>query len=111
MSFSITGPLYPRPTYVMSGGSSTAVNGQLLTITSTATVQFAAFADDTKLVTLDIQTANVYCTFDGQTPSATKGHILVAGEKYTWSKPTATYAKFVATSTTNATIWGSEFTV
>jgi hypothetical protein len=107
VSFSITNPLYPKPTY--AAGS--LVAGQQLTVTSTATSTFSAFSEDTKLVVLDIQTANVYCTFDGQTPSSTKGHILVAAEKYTWSKSTAALAKFVATSTTNATIWASEFTV
>lgn len=98
--------IFPKPTW----SASAAVAGQQITVTSTATVTFATtFNASTDCVVLDVQTANVYCTFDGQTPSSTKGHILYAGTAYTWSKAAAQQAKFVATTTTNATIWASEF--
>lgn len=95
----------------MVAGTSTQATGQQLTVTSTATVQFSAFNKLTTCVVLDIQTANTYCTFDGTTPSATSGHILYAGSAYTWSTAAATFAKFVATTTTNATVYCSEFTI
>jgi len=106
----ITNPLYPRPAWARINGTSAAVPGQLLTATTTAAVQFTAFNDITNLVVLDIQSANVFCTFDGQTPSSTKGHILYATQSYTWSKAAASQAKFIGTTST-ATIWASEFQV
>lgn len=102
-------PLYPNPTHFMSAGTSTVPTGQFKTVTSTATVTFSAFNSLTQFVVLDIQAANVYCTFDGTTPSSTMGHILYVGSAFTWSKATAQQAKFVATTTTNATIYASEF--
>jgi hypothetical protein len=104
--------LYPKPTFSTVGqtnGTSAAVVGQRLTITSTATVQFAAFNERTDMIVLDVQTANTYCTFDGTTPSSTNGHILTAATAYTWSTAAAKAAKFVATSTTNSIIFASEF--
>lgn len=111
MSFSITNPLYPKPTVSMVNGTSTQAAGQYLTVTSTATVQFSAFNTLTTCIVLDIQGANTYCTFDGSTPSSTNGHILYPGSAYTWSTATATFAKFVATTTTNCTIYASQFTI
>ena len=105
MAFNIVNPLFPKPTF----HASAQVAAQRLTVTSTATVQFSAFDGSTDMVTFDVQTAGVYCTFDGTTPSATAGHILAPGEKYTWSAAGAKLAKFVATTTTNAIIYGSEF--
>lgn len=56
----------------------------------------------------DIQSGNVWCTVDGQTPSSSKGHLLALGQAYTWSAGMMNAAKFIATTTTNATIWVSE---
>lgn len=103
--------ILPKPTWSTVGktdGTSAAVAGQRLTVTSTATSTFSAFNQRTDAVVLDVQTANVYCTFDGTTPSATNGHILYAQNAYTWSTAAASQAKFVATSS-NATIYASEF--
>lgn len=91
------------------GGSNGPLAGQALTVTSTATVQFAAFNAITDAVTLDIQGGNTYCTFDGTTPAAGAAHILYNGQAYTWSRATAAAAKFVATTTGNATIFASQF--
>src|SRR5579864_2186263 len=108
---SITNVNYPLPSWQHTSSGSTQVLGQMLTVTSTATSQFSAFNADTKLVTLDIQSNNVYCTFDGTTPSSTSGHILYAGANFTWNKGMATLAKFVATTTGTTTIYGSELQI
>ena len=98
--------IFPRPTWF----GSSAVAGQGLTVTSTAAVSFTrTFNNSTDMVVLDVQTANTYATFDGTTPSAGAAHVLYAGNAYTWSRQAAQQAKFVATTTTNATIWASEF--
>lgn len=111
MSYNLNN-IYPKPTFSTVGqtnGTSAAVLGQRLTITSTATVQFAAFNERSDMIILDVQAAPTYCTFDGSTPSATNGHILTNGNAYTWSQAAAKAAKFVATTTANSIIFGSEF--
>lgn len=60
--------LYPSPNGTVSG-QNLAVN--------TSAVQFAAFHTDTKYVMIDVQDNSVYVTFDGSTPSATNGHVLL----------------------------------
>jgi len=60
--------LYPIP--------NGTVTGENLAV-STSAVQFAAFDSDTKYVMIDVQDDSVYVTFDGSTPSATNGHILL----------------------------------
>jgi hypothetical protein len=102
----INNALYPKPATT----NSAPVLGEMLAVTSGAAVQFAAFNSSTDCVVLDIQSNNVYCTFDGQTPSSTKGHILYATQSYTWSAATAKAAKFIATGS-NATIWGSQMKI
>tara|TARA_R110000868_G_scaffold366441_1_gene629345 strand:- start:3813 stop:4130 length:318 start_codon:yes stop_codon:yes gene_type:complete len=102
----ITNAIYPKPCWALNS----AVAGQQLSATTTAAVQFSSLNDITTLVVLDIQVANVYCTFDGTTPSSSRGHILYATQSYTWSRATAAAAKFIGTTAT-ATIWGSEFQV
>ena len=98
--------ILPRPTHAASA----AVAGQALTVTSTAATSFATtFNASTDCVLLDIQVANVWVTFDGTTPATGVALILAQGEKYTWSKAAAQQAKFVATTTTNAIIYASEF--
>lgn len=44
---------------------------------STAAVSLAALHADTDYVVLDIQDNNMWVTFDGTTPSASNGHLLV----------------------------------
>lgn len=103
----INNAIYPKPSWA----NNAAVAGQKLTVTNGAVVQFAAFDGTTSAVVLDIQVANVYCTFDGTTPSATRGHILYATQSYTWSTAAATAAKFLATTATDAIIFASEFQI
>lgn len=105
---SILNVQYPQPAHAAGGAS---VTGQFLTVTSTVTSSFSAFNINTKLVMFDVQTANVYMTVDGTTPSASAGHILYAGANFCFNKGMAAAAKFVATTTTNATIYGSELGV
>lgn len=98
--------IYPSPTW----SANAAAPGQALTATSTAAVQFTvAFAAPTEMVVLDIQLANVWCTFDGTTPASGAAHVLTQGLAYTWNVQTAKQAKFIATTTTNAVIYASQF--
>ena len=63
---------------------------QRLTVDNTAGgVQFSAFNAITQLVVLDVQGADVMCTFDGSAPTTTNGHRLYDGSHYTWSVATA----------------------
>lgn len=107
MSFSIVNPLYPKPARYQNA----AVASQALTVTSTAAVSFAAFADTTQAVMFDIQGADTYATVDTTTPGSGTAHILYQRTNYTWSKAMATAAKFKATTTTNCTIVASELQV
>src|SRR5271167_4997538 len=88
--------IYPKPAYI---SPSTVATLQTLNVTTTA--QFAAFDINTSLVFMDVQSNNVYVTFDGSTPSSSNGHQLAAGFNDTWAKATATAAKFVAVSGTS----------
>lgn len=103
----INNAIYPKPSW----SSNLPVQGQQITVTSGGVVQFAAFDPTTSAVVLDIQVANTYCTFDGSTPSASRGHILYATQSYTWSAAAAAQAKFVGTSGTDCVIFGSEFQI
>lgn len=95
--------IYPVPT---PGGID-----ERLTVSS-AVVSFATNWNDgtNKFVVLDIQGANVMCTFDGSDPSATNGHRLYAAQSYTWHVKTAAAAKFIR-QIGDAVIHASPFTV
>jgi hypothetical protein len=95
--------IYPVPT---PGGID-----ERLTVSS-AVVFFATNWNDctNKFVVLDIQGANVMCTFDGSDPSATNGHRLYAAQSYTWHVKTAAAAKFIR-QIGDAVIHASPFTV
>jgi hypothetical protein len=97
---------YPKPAWYRGS----AVADQRLAVT-TAVVQFAAFADTSTMVVLDVQTADVMCTFDGSDPSPTNGHLLYNGTQYTWSTAAAQQAKFHRRTTTDGVIHASEFQV
>ena len=97
--------LYPSPT-----GGVTAM--KMLTVSSSA-VQLTdggyTFSNLTRYVTLDVQDADVYVTYTGETPSDTVGHKLYAGRSYTWSLNAATKAKFISDGT-DAVIAATQFT-
>ena len=87
-----------------------------LTVDSTAGgVQFAAafFSQDASdgnampLVDLDVQDADVYCTFDGSAPTTSNGHLLKQNSAYTWSYARAMAAKFIRSASTDAHIQAS----
>ena len=105
MSFNLNN-LFPKPAIYRG----TAVADQRLTVDATAGgVQFSAFADTTNMIVLDVQDADVMCTFDGSAPTSTNGHRLYSGSQYTWSTATATAAKFIRQGGTSAAIQASEF--
>ena len=110
--------LYPNPSSpaVNLGESASTVNMKMLTVSSSV-VQLTdggyTFGQNTKYVTLDVQDNDVYVTYTGETPSASLGHILYAGNSYTWSVQTAKSAKFLRVGTTAGTdgvIGASQFT-
>ena len=96
--------LFPKP--AIYRGSPVA--DQRLTVSSSV-VQLSAFNDITNMVVLDIQDADVMCTFDGSNPTSTNGHRLYSGSHYTWSTATAAAAKFIRLAGTDAAIQASEF--
>ena len=95
--------IFPKP--AVYRGSSVA--DQRLTVSSSV-VQLSAFGDTTNMVMFDIQDADVMCTIDGSTPSATNGHRLYQGRAYTWSTAMAQAAKFIRQAGTDAVIHASE---
>lgn len=96
--------IFPKP--AIYRGSPVA--DQRLTVSSSV-VQLSAFNELTNMVVLDIQDADVMCTFDGSNPSATNGHRLYSGSHYTWSTAAAAAAKFIRQAGTDAYIQASEF--
>lgn len=105
----ITNTLYLKPAVV----NGTPVPDQRLTVDATAGgVAFAtAFNTATTCVIVDVQTAGVYATFDGSAPTTTNGHYLAQNTSYTWSRATATAAKFIREGAVSAVIHASEFQV
>ena len=87
--------LYPQPNGTVSGEN-------LSCATSGSGVSFAAFDSDTKYVMIDVQDNNVIVTFDGSTPTASNGHLLVKEkELITLSAQAAAAAKFLGVSGTS----------
>ena len=70
----------------------------------------SSFDSMTKYIVLDVQTADVRVTYDGDAATTSNGHLLFAGRSYTWSKDTAEKAQFIKNGTTNGIIQASEFT-
>jgi hypothetical protein len=101
-----TNNLYPKPG-IFNG---TYLLGSNLVVDATAGgVQIASSFftqnDQFVLVFLDIQTANVWVTFDGSTPASGNGHLLVAGEKYFWPRSKAQAAKFLRSTGTSGSVY------
>ena len=103
MSFNYSN-LFPYPNIYRG----TPVADQRLTVSSSV-VTFSAFADTTNMIVLDVQDADVMCTFDGSAPTSTNGHRLYSGSQYTWSVAAAQQAKFIRQGATSAAIQASEF--
>lgn len=47
------------------------------------------------LVTFDVQTSNLRARWDGTDPTSTVGHMLTAGNAYTWNVSQYNAAKFI----------------
>lgn len=92
--------LYPVP--------NGTVAGENLAV-STSAVQFAALDSDSKYAMIDVQDDSVYVTFDGSTPSATNGHLLLKEQGLiVLQAQTAKAAKFIRV-TTDAVVHISQF--
>jgi len=106
MGNSLVVNLYPKP-------NSSAGNMQMLTVSSSVIKLESGgytFHKDTKFVVLDVQDNDVYVTYNNnETPSATVGHILYAGNSYTWDIQTARAANFLAVGG-DAVVAASQFT-
>jgi hypothetical protein len=102
--------LYPIPT---RDNSNTLITDRRLTVSNSVVslVDSTAFNANTRFVVVDIQSADVMVTFDGSNPSSSNGHRLASGSSYTWSKATASTAKFIRQDTTDAAVHASEFTI
>lgn len=96
--------LYPKPTSGVTAMKMLTVSDSVVQLTDSYT-----FDDKTKYITLDVQDNDVYVTYTGETPSATVGHILYAGNSYTWSVATARNAKFIRVGGSDAVIAASQF--
>lgn len=94
------GNTYPSPV--------AGVSGQSLTVSSAATSFATSFSVNAQLVLIDVQGADCFVTFGGETPSTTQGHRLYAGQNYTWSRQTAIQAKFIRAAT-DATLYATNF--
>ena len=98
--------IFPKPAWYRGS----AVSDQRLTVDATVGgVQFSKFSDTSNMIVLDVQDADVMCTFDGSAPTSTNGHRLYSGSHYTWSTATASAAKFIRQGSTSAAIQASEF--
>ena len=81
-----------------------------LAVSSTAvSLASSSWNANTRAIILDVQTDNVMATFDGSTPTATNGHDLIAGEKYTYHREMVKAAKFIR-KTTDAVVHATEVT-
>jgi hypothetical protein len=97
MGNSLVVNLYPKPNSVSSSAVKLTSGGY-------------TFHEDTKFVVLDVQDNDVYVTYNNnETPSSTVGHILYAGNSYTWDIQTAKAANFLAVGS-DAVVAASQFT-
>ena len=98
--------IFPKPAWYRGS----AVSDQRLTVDATVGgVQFSTFSDTSNMIVLDVQDADVMCTFDGSAPTSTNGHRLYSGSQYTWSVVAAQQVKFIRQGATSAAIQASEF--
>lgn len=94
--------LYPKP-----NGTNL---GQNLTVAGTVVSFTNDFDYKTNGVLVSVQTAPVFVTHDGSTPSSTNGHLLPIGYMDFWSKDRAIAAKFIRNGATSAVVNLSQFT-
>lgn len=96
--------IYPKP--------STGVLDERLAVSSVVVTLAASGWDvkNTKQVLWDVQTGDIFATFDGSDPSASNGHRLYVGQSGTWSLQLAKAARFIR-ATVDAVIQASPTTV
>jgi hypothetical protein len=86
-----------------------ATDERLAVSSSSVSLASASWSANTRAVIIDVQAHHVMVTFDGSTPSATNGHDLIAGEKYTFHREMAKAAKFIR-KTSDAVVHATELT-
>ncbi len=97
--------LYPKPNPSAGNMKMLSVADSVVKLTNSYT-----FDENTMFVVLDVQDNDVYVTYNNnETPSATVGHILYAGNSYTWDIQTAKAANFLSVGGT-AIVAASQFT-
>ena len=106
MGNSLVVNLYPKPNSSAGNMKMLAVSDSVIKLESGG----YTFHEDTKFIVLDVQDNDVYVTYNNnETPSATVGHILYAGNSYTWDIQTARAANFIRVGG-DAVIAASQFT-
>lgn len=100
MAYANINNLYTKPARNSSG----LIAGQRLTVDNTAGGVSLTAITDANVITVEIQvlTNDVYCTFDGTTPSSSNGFLLYVGQVFTWSKDRANTAKFIRVTSNGA---------
>jgi hypothetical protein len=104
MNNSLVVNLYPKPT---------GEADQRLTVSTTVVFLTENWsAASTKYILIDIQTADVYVTFDGSDPSSSNGHLFkTTGQPFFWSKEAARVARFIRAGATDGFVMATPFTV
>lgn len=64
----------------------------------------------TRYIVFDVTGADVRVTFDGSAPTSSNGHLVYAGQSYTWALTTFKLAKFIRAASTDAVIHATQFT-
>lgn len=104
--------LYPRRATSSTTGTSTPVASQSFTVSNSAVAVTTAYVyPTTQLVTFDVQSQNVVARWDGTSPTASVGHILVAGSAFTWDVDQFNNCKFIRQGSSDAVIFCSPMTV
>jgi hypothetical protein len=97
--------LYPTPT------ADTIQEKIVLDSSSTSEGKTTTYSTLTKYIVLDVQDADAFIRFDGQTHNqTTKGHRLYSGRSYTFSKAALEVASFIRAGSVTSNIFLSEFT-
>jgi len=99
--------IYPMRAF--SAGATVA--SQKFTVSNSATTVTTLYSvPPVKMVTFDVQTQNVVARWDGTAPTATTGHVLVAGAAYTWDAEQFNNCQFIRQGSTDAVIFCSAMT-
>lgn len=79
--------------------ASASVVSRSITVSTAQNLVVADLASATQKVMISVETATVYVTFDGSTPTAIFGHPITAGQSTEWDRELAEDVKvFCATS-------------